>query len=180
MRGILYTRHDGGVSVCYPTQEIFRIMQTGGYWNDRPLGFIEKQILRQIESGIAPEHAVSFARAVAFGGLSEAETWTVIRDRDCARHGYDFQKVHSSELPDRWFRDAWTRARSNSGLPYVDLNAARPIQWSKIVDAYATENKRRLRTYQGKSPAKLRRQAYERAIANARDAEELKRVMPCF
>lgn len=178
-RGILYTRHDGGVSVCYPTRNIFCVMQAGGWWDDRPRGYIEEQIRRQVESGIDEEHATTFAYAVAFGGVNEAEAWTIIRDRDCARHGFDFQKIHSDDLPDRWFRDAWTRKSSNSGLPYVDLAAAREIQWTKIMDAYETENKRRARKLFGR-PARLRRTVYERAIMRASSADELKRVYPCF
>lgn len=176
--GILYTRNDGGVSICYPTREIFRVMQAGGWWDDRPRGYIDVQIERQIKSGIDREHATRFALAVAFGGVSEAEAWTIIRDRDCARHGFDFQRINTSELPDRWFRDAWTRVRSNSGLPYVDLEKARLIQWERIAGAISEENKRREKDLYGKRPMKLNKLTWQRAIAKARDADELSRVMP--
>jgi hypothetical protein len=176
--GILYTRNDGGIDICYPTRNIFCVMQAGGYWDDRPRGFLEAQIERQVKAGISREHATRFALAVAFGGVSEPEAWMIIRDRDCARHGSDFQLIHTSELPDRWFRDAWTRKGSNSGLPYVDLKLAKPIQWTKIVRAVEAENKKRALDLYGKKPIKLNKLTWQRAIANARDADELRRVMP--
>ncbi len=178
--GILFTRHDGGVSVCYPTRNIFCVMQAGGWWDDRPRGYIEEQIRRQVESGIDEEHATRFALAVAFGGVTESEAWEVIRDRDCARRGFDFQKIHSSELPDRWFRDAWTRKGSNSGIPYVDLEQARLIQWKKIVHMTDAENKKRELDLYGKKPIKLNKMTWQRAISKARDADELRRVLPSF
>lgn len=178
MRGILYTRHDGGVSVCYPTREIFRVMQAGGYWDDRPRGFIDVQIERQVKSGINREAAIRFANAVAFGGVNEAEAWSIIRDRDCGHRGCDFQIVDQADLPNRTYRDAWTRRGSNSGLPYVDMNLARPIQWKRIQDAVRAENKRREDDMYGRRPYRLNKLSWQRAIERARDADELIRVMP--
>lgn len=175
MRGILYTRHDGGVSVTYPTREIFKVMQCGGFWNDKPSGYVQTQIERQISSGINPDHARRFAHAVAFGGCSEAETWEIIRDRDCARHGVLHELIDTSELPDRWFRDAWRRS-SNGGPPSVDLEKARPIQWRKLLDAVSQENKRREFDLFGPAPIRLHKATYQTAIKNARDDEELRKI----
>lgn len=177
-RGILFTRHDGGISVCYPTRDILRVMQVGGYWDDRPRGFIDVQIERQVKSGINREAAIRFAKAVSFGGVNEAEAWSIIRDRDCGYRGYDFQIVNQVDLPNRIYRDAWTRVRSNSGLPYVDLEKARLIQWERIARAISEENKRREKDLYGKRPMKLNKLTWQRAIAKARDADELSRVMP--
>lgn len=165
MKGILYTRFDGGVSITYPSTEIFHIMRMGGHWRDRPRGFIKKQIELQVSSGIDPWHAERFAFAVAFGGVTEAEAWEIIRDRDCARFGFDHELVRAEDLPDRWFRDAWRRGH-NSKEVYVDMNIARDIQLLKIKKAA------------GKKEGGLDLVTIESAIKNARDEEELRRVWP--
>lgn len=175
MKAILYTRHDGGVSVCHPTRDVFNIMQHGGYWNDRPHGFVSAQIERQISSGIAPDHARRFAHAVAFGGCSEAEAWEIIRDRDCARHGTQHELIDTGELPPRWFRDAWSRS-ANGGPVNINLEKAKPIQWSRLVQAVSQENKRREFDLFGGPPIKLPKLTIQSAIRNARDAEELERI----
>ena len=153
-------------------------MSAGGFWNDRPHGFVEEQVERQMKAGIRRDHAAKFARAVAFGGVNEAEAWAIIRDRDCYHRGTDFQIVYSSDLPPRSFRDAWTRRGSNSGLPYVDMSLARPIQWKRIQDAVRAENKRREDDMYGRRPYRLNKLSWQRAIEGARDADELRRVMP--
>lgn len=176
MRHIVYTRHeDRGVSVCTPTAEIFRIMQYGGYWDHMPRGFIGRQIELQIEGGIAPDHARRFAHAVAFGGCTQAEVWDIIKDRDCARHGTLHELIDTSELPDRWFRDAW--ARSHNGGPVgVDLEKAKVIQWRKLLDAVSQENKKREYDIFGLPPIEFPRLTYETAIKHARDDEELRKI----
>jgi len=179
MKRIVYTRHDGGVSVCVPSPDIFKIMQCGGYWDDRPRGFVDAQIERQIADGIDPAHARRFAHGVAFGGCTEAEAWEILRDRDCARHGVQHALIDATELPDRWFRNAWTRGH-NGGPIYIDMEKARPIQWENIVVAIRAENRRRELDLFGKAPVRLQRQTWQRAIANARDEDELRRVFPTF
>ena len=175
MRGILYTRHDGGVSINYPTTKVFRVMQCGGVWNDHPSGYIETQIDRQIASGIAPDHARRFAHAVAFGGVTEAEAWDIIKDRDCARHGILHELIDTDELPGRWFRDAWSRS-ANGGPVSISLEKAKPIQWKRLVQAVSQENKRRELDLFGGPPIKLPKITIQSAIRNARDAEELERI----
>lgn len=175
MKAIIYTRHDGGVSVCTPSPEIFRVMQCGGFWNDRPRGYVQTQIERQIASGINPDHARRFAHAVAFGGCSEAEVWEIIRDRDCSQHGKLHELIDVSDLPDRWFRDAWRRS-SNGGPPSVDLEKARPIQWRRLMDAVSQENKRREYDLFGPPPIELNKIEYQAAISRARDDEELRKI----
>lgn len=181
---IVYTRHsDAGVDVCTPTAEIFRIMQCGGYWDLMPRGFVERQIDLQMQSGIAPDHARRFAHAVAFGGCSEAEVWDIIKDRDCARHGTLHELIDTADLPDRWFRDAWSRS-ANGGPVVVNLEKARNVQWKRICHAVSEENKRRALDLFGLAPIRLRKLTYQNAIRNARDDDELKRIwpegLPCF
>ena len=180
MKRIVYTRHsDSGVDVCVPVPEIFRIMQCGGYWDRMPRGFVNRQIDLQIEGGIAPDHARRFAHAVAFGGCSEAEVWDIIKDRDCARHGTLHELIDTSDLPDRWFRDAWRRS-PNGGPVVVSLPKARLIQWDKIFLATEEENKNRSRDLYGKKEFKLNKLTWQRAIEAARDEDELRRIMPDF
>ena len=174
---ILYTRHDGGVAVCLPSADIFAVMQCGGYWDDRPRGFLQAQIERQISDGIAPDHARRFAMAVAFGGVSEAEAWGIIRDRDCARRGTLHELIDADELPGRWFRDAWKRS-ANGGPVGVDLNLARPVQWDRLYAAVERENKNRARSYEAKPELKPEFGTIRSAIRNARDEDELARVWP--
>lgn len=175
MKAILTTAWDGGVRVTYPTAEIFEIMANGGYWADRPRGFLWRQIQLQIEGGIDPEHAKRFAYAVQFGGLSTPEIYAVLRDRDCARHGKDHDLIEPAELPDRWFRDAWTRGH-NGGPVWINLEKARGIQRAKINQAIADENKRR--KFEGLRTVRVDRAAIDAGIKNARDDEELRRIWP--
>ncbi len=176
-RAIVYNGFKGGVQVCHPSPQIFAIMSHGGWWDLAPHGFVEAQIERQISSGIDPDHAARFARAVAFGGVTEAETWDIVKDRDCARHGDMHEVQRLDELPDRWFRDAWSRSR-NGGPIGVDLEKARPIQWRRLLDAVSQENKRREFDLFGPAPIRLRKLTYQNAIKHARDDEELRCIWP--
>lgn len=173
-KAILYTRFDRGVSVCVPTPIFFRIMQNGGYWSDRPHGFVDEQIDRNIKAGHLPQAAVDFCRAVAFGGCSEQDVWRIIRDRDCGHLGTQHDLIDVDELPDRWFRDAWTRS-PNGGPVGIDLKKAQIIQWQKIVLARDRENKRRYLNMEGEQ-IRIPEIEIQSAIKHARDDEELRRV----
>jgi len=174
-RAIVYNNFKGGVQVCHPAPEIFRIMSLGGYWSRAPRGFVETQIGRQIAAGISPDHARKFAEAVAFGGLTEAESWEVIRDRDCARHGNQHEIFRLTDLPDRWFRGAWSRSH-NGGPIGIDLEAARLVHWSRIRAAVNDENKRRREAFEPLRPIAPRWNTVRNAIKHARDEDELRRV----
>ena len=176
---IVYTRHDGGISVCCPSEEIFQVMQMGGYWNDRPRGFVQAQIDRQIADGIKPSHAVRFAHAVAFGGVTEAGAWGIIKDRDCERHGYNFDLFRVDDIPrDRWFRNAWSRS-PNGGPIAIALEKARPIQWQRIVAAAKSKNSEREFEFNlDFSPINLDTLSLKSAIRHARDEHELRAVWP--
>jgi hypothetical protein len=156
----------------------------GGLWDDKPRGFLSELVRRktcpalQKGNAITEDAAWTFVKAMQWGGCSTAEAWNVTRLHDCDRFGYDAQVVRNDELPDRWFRDAWTRKGSNSGLPLVDMEAARQIQWERIVSAVSRENKRREFALFAPPPIKLRRASFETAIKNARDAEELRKIWP--
>lgn len=143
---IVYTRHDGGVSICCPSDWAMSALCGGGAWPEFPWyypGFDAVQIERQIARGIAPDVARRYAHAMMFGGCTTAEALEIIRDRDCAPHGTAIELWDVSEVPaDRWFRDAWRRS-ANGGPISVNLTLARPIQWRRAKAAVAAENGRR-------------------------------------
>lgn len=178
-KAILYTRHEGGVSICYPTDDMISVMGRGGYWNDRPRGFIEEQIRRQIADGIHPDHARRYAHAVTFGGCTTAEAFDIIKDRDCTRHGHSFDVIdpHKELPPDRWFRDAWHRS-ANGGPVVIDLVKARVIQWQRVSYAVEKENKRRLNALYVEPPVAFDPDRVRSAIKWARDEDELRRIWP--
>jgi hypothetical protein len=131
MRKILYTRHDGGVAVCTPAAECLAWMSCGGYWNGRGID-LDEQIERAVAAGHSERAARRFVRAMDVGGCTTAEAYDIIRDRDCGHLGTAFELVDA--LPDRWFRDAWRRGH-NGGPIDVDIEAARAIQWRRVVAA---------------------------------------------
>jgi len=154
----------------------------GGLWNDRARGFLAELVRRktcpvlQKNNVISEDAAWAFVKAMQWGGLTTTEAWNVIRMHDCDRFGYDAQVVRNDELPDRWFRDAWTRKGSNSGLPLINMQLARDIQWRRLHAAVARENKRREADLYGKPEIKLDKPRYQSLIENARDEKELRLI----
>lgn len=143
MRRLVYTRHDGGVTVCCPSLPIIRRMNCGGMWGKSPRGWVSRQIDDQIAAGHNKDIARRFIRALQFGGCSEPEALAIIRDRDCAPLGTGIELWHVADIPgDRWFRDAWVRSH-NGGPISINLKSAKAIQFQKIKHAVQAENKRR-------------------------------------
>jgi hypothetical protein len=179
MRRIVYTAHDGGVSICTPTDWIMAVLCCGGLWKDRPRGFLETQIERQIARGVKPDAARRYANAVQFGGCTTAEAFEIIRDRDCGHLGTAHELWEESEIPqDRWFRDAWRRSH-NGGPISIDLKKARPIQFTRIKTAVDLENRRRqseLENFDRLIDVDLA--AVRERIVRARDEIELRSVWP--
>lgn len=169
MKRIVYTRHDGGVSVCSPSQEAIVWMGCGGFWNEAPRGFMDVQIERQIARGIPAAVARRYAHAMQFGGCTTAEAYEIIRDRDCGPYGTAFELWDI--LPDRWFRDAWTRSH-NGGPINIDLVKARKIQWRKAWNFAAKEALENMRLI------KVDWDAFRQRIDLARDDDELRTVWP--
>jgi hypothetical protein len=141
-RRIVYTRHDGGVSICQPSPWCVEWLANGGFWAWRP----QESLEALVESGVAQgrhEWAVRrFIRAMNDGGCTTAEAFAIIRDRDCGHLGTGFEVWDIADLPDRWFRDAWVRSH-NGGPINTDLGLARRIQFKRIKAALTHENKRR-------------------------------------
>lgn len=175
---IAYTRHDGGVDICGPTDHTFQVFQSGGWWDDYPgnlRGFVDVQVERQIKSGINHDYARRFAEAVAFGGVIGHEAWDLIRGRDCGHRGYNFVKLGQRDLPDdKWFRNAWVQ--NSNGAVCVDLRKARTAQVDRIKKAVKGHNAARLAL--GRKPAEPPWWTLWSAIRHAANEDELRRVWP--
>jgi hypothetical protein len=177
MKKILYTRHDGGVAVCTPAPECLRLMGSGGMWADRPRGFVDIQIERQIAAGHHPDAASRFARALAFGGVTEREAYEIIRDRDCGHLGTAHDLIDADELPDRWFRNAWARSH-NGGPVSISLEKARPIQWARIRAAVKAEEAAREESFDPRPELRVDWGAIRSSIKRAGDVDDLRRIWP--
>ena len=176
MKRIVYTRHDGGVSICVPNDWVLSVMSCGGLWNDKPRGYMDIQIERQIARGVNEDAAHRYAMAVMLGGCTTAEALEIIRDRDCAHLGTAIELWDRGDVPtDRWFRDAWRRSH-NGGPISVNLKLAKPIQMRRIGDAVIEENRRRERELI--APFEYDRDRLRSKIMSARDENELRRIWP--
>ena len=166
------------------------MMSCGGFWSDKPRGFGEIQIERQIARGVQADAARRYVKAMQCGGLTTAEAYAVIRDRDCSHLGYHIELMDYEELPDRWFRNAWKRSQ-NGGPVGIDLTHARTLQWQYIVTAVGEENERRAKRsrlanafqmmtghFGETQPVAVDGSALQTAIHRAKDEEELRRVWP--
>tara|TARA_R110000868_G_scaffold350020_1_gene611284 strand:+ start:266 stop:742 length:477 start_codon:yes stop_codon:yes gene_type:complete len=152
-------------------------MADGLHWQGKSQAFIDRQVYLQALAGIREDHAAAFAKAIAFGGVSERDAYRIICDRDCARNGELHELQDTDEIPsDRWFRDAWRRSR-NGGPIGVNLELARPIQWERLQDAIERENRRRERLLTPIPPIAAA-ENFRAGVCHARDDEELRRVWP--
>lgn len=154
---IVYTRPDGGVSVCAPSLTAMSYMTGGGgrwdppegkmwyRWNNKsylidvpyrlrlykfttPTWFLDAQINEQAKYGVGEAAARSFVHAMQFGGLTTAEAYGVMRDRFCAHLGTGCELWDTIDVPiDRTYRDAWRRS-ANGGPIRLDENKVREIQ----------------------------------------------------
>jgi hypothetical protein len=165
-RHIVYTRHDGGVSICHPAPSCVAWLGCGGFWNGRTPESLEDQVKSSVAQGRLEWAARRFIRAMDKGGCTEAEAYAIIRDRDCAHLGTGFEVWDSRDLPqDRWFRDAWRRS-ANGGPIGIDMKAARRIQTRRIISA-AQETK-----------ATIQAPRWRERIRRATMPEELRHVWP--
>jgi hypothetical protein len=139
---IVYTRHDGGVSICAPSLTALRYMTSGGgRWDAEirhlPSGFLDRQIERQARHGVGEWAAARFVRAMQFGGLTDAEAYGVMRDRFCAHLGTGCELWDVEDVPtERTYRDAWRRSH-NGGPIIIDPKAAQEIDEARAWQDYA-------------------------------------------
>jgi hypothetical protein len=138
---IFSTRPDGGVSTIAPSAEIMSFFTLGGKPKKMYCGRVDGQINAIVQEGIRESVAVRWVKAVREGGLTDAEAYELIRDRQ-VKPDWTGHELWESGPQDRWFRNAWRRS-PNGGPIYVDLSRARPIQFKHIRTAIEVENKRR-------------------------------------
>ena len=176
---IVFTRHDGGVSVTTPSDRCIRYMANGGRWDGIPRGFFQAQVERMVLDGINRDHASRFVNAMQFGGCTTAEALANIRDRDCARLGTMHELQDADSFPDKWFRNSWKRS-PNGGPVVVDIDKARPLQLDHIKQAVKrSENFLTRVTLSGIRPrTRIDWSGLTNGIKHARDEEELYRVWP--
>jgi hypothetical protein len=135
MRCIVYTRPDGGVNVFHPDPFCLRGMCHGGAPIPRDVP-MARHVENWISAGLSPDFARRWMRALWFGGCTEAEAFELIRQKDVPVDAGLPDVVDLAELPDRWFRNAWTRSH-NGGPIVIDLNRAREVQARRISAAHA-------------------------------------------
>lgn len=176
-RGIVYTRHDGGVTVCWPSANAIRWLANGGRWPGRPKEWLDEQVDRHIAAGHHEWTVRRYVQAMQNGGCTTAEALEIIRDRDCAHLGTGFELWYAEELPDRWFRDAWRRSH-NGGHIEINMIAARNIQLRRICAAIDSEDKRSRSWLSTSKPVHIDRSHILSQINKARSPTELMRVWP--
>jgi hypothetical protein len=142
---IIYTRPDGGVSICAPSLTALRYMTGGGgRWDGFPRGFLDRQIELQAGHGVGEWAAARFVRAMQFGGLTTAEAYAIMRDRFCAHLGTGCELWDVEEIPtDRIYRDAWRRSH-NGGPIYLDRRKVIEIDERRAWSAYEAQQVARL------------------------------------
>ena len=176
MKRIVFNRHDGGVSICAPTDWAISMMGCGGLWDEFPRGYMEVQIERQIARGVPKDVARRYALAMQFGGCTTAESLEIIRDRDCAPHGTAMELWDYDDVPtDRWFRDAWCRSH-NGGPISISMKLARPIQLKHIGNALKLKNDKRQSELL--APIECDIETIRQNVLMARDEVELRLIWP--
>lgn len=142
LKRIIYTRPDGGVSVCAPSLTALAYMTGGGgRWDGFPRGFLDRQIAEQAKYGVGEWAAARFVRAMQFGGLSSPEAYAVMRDRFCAHLGTGCELWNIEDIPtNRTYRNAWRRSH-NGGPIELDEQEVRKIQETKAWAEYQTRRK---------------------------------------
>lgn len=141
---IIYTRPDGGVSVCAPSRTALAYMTGGGgRWDGFPRGFLDRQIVKQAEE-CGEYAAVRFVRAMQFGGCSTAEAYAIMRDRFCAYLGTGCELWNVEDVPtDRRYRNAWRRSH-NGGPIWLDAVVVRKMEETEAWKRYELDRARRL------------------------------------
>lgn len=165
MDGIIYTRHDGGVDICWPSEECLVWLSSGGFWSSQEPGMADRQTEIHITSGKREWAVRRFIRSLQEGGCTTAEAYEIIRDQDCAHLGTGHELIAREDLPSRWFRDAWRRSH-NGGPIGIDMAVARKIQL------------RRIKSAAEKHKADLALPRWRERIRRASSPEQIKQIWP--
>lgn len=141
---LVYTRFDGGVSVCAPSLTAMAYMTNGGgRWDGFPRGFLERQIAEQAKYGVGERAAARFVRAMQFGGLSSSEAYGIMRDRFCAHRGTGCELWNVEDIPsDRTYRDAWRRS-ANGGPILLDEKKVKALQEARMWEVWEKRSAKR-------------------------------------
>lgn len=136
-RRIVYTRPDGGVSICAPSLTALAYMTGGGgRWDGFPRGFLDRQIAEQAKYGVGEWAAARFVRAMQYGGCSTPEAYGIMRDRFCAHLGTGHELWDVEDVPtERVYRNAWRRSH-NGGPIYIDKVTVLEIDERRAWQAY--------------------------------------------
>lgn len=170
---------DTALSIFYPRKEPVYFMGCGGWWDEHPnpRGYVDTQIRRLTKSGVLPDAAAAFAKAMQFGGKTTNEALEIIKNRACGHVGYNIEIVSKEDLPhDRWFRNAWTR--NHNGAVSIDLEKARPIQWERLRITLQRENTRREQLLFELPKVDVPIYSIKTYIKNASSVDELRRIWP--
>jgi hypothetical protein len=137
LKSIVYTRTDGGVSVCTPSLTALRFMCLGGgRWASPQRGFLDRQIAEQAKYGVGERAAQRFVMALHKGGCSSSEAFEIMRDRYCAHLGTGCELWDSADVPqNRRHRNAWRRSH-NGGPIWIDETLAQQIDEARMWAAY--------------------------------------------
>lgn len=144
---IIDTKPDGRVRLTQPKAALFRAFSNGGVGpDDNSLfhdcmhirGFAREQVRRHIERGVSPDIARKWVDAMQFGGMTSGESWGLFFGYSCF-DGTDHDVIAVSDLPNKWFRNAWRRGRS--GRITIDMNVARTLQRDHVLRAVTDWNK---------------------------------------
>jgi hypothetical protein len=140
MKRIVSTMPDGGVAITSPSATIMRVMTMGGGF--LPPSKRDVEIANQVKSGKSERVTIRFIDALISGGLTDAEAYEVIRDRDVDSTYTAAELWEFDELPgDRWFRNAWRRS-PNGGPIYIDMPTAKRIHGARLLTAKKGRMKR--------------------------------------
>lgn len=172
---LLYTRPDGGVGVVALTPWCHRALTCGGGWLSHVGTTAAREAAKAEARGCDPGIEHRFATALESGGCSDAEAWGLIRDHDLPADAGAAELIEFSELPDRWFRDAWGRSH-NGGPVEIRLAPARTIQAARIHGALAEIQAARARRLL--APLDFDLTAIAARIAAAASWQQLREVWP--
>lgn len=181
MRCIVSTQPGGLPAFTHPVASAMACLTHGGA-GYRGQAYRDRQIAAFMSDGISERAAVRWVNAWLDGGLTDAEAYEVIRDKDLKPDWTGAELWDRSEVPtDRWFRSAWHRSQ-NGGPLDLNFNRARHIQFQHIEDAVTLENKRRRKDFTSEFslepivPIVIDEMFIRRRIVDARDEQELRAV----
>lgn len=133
---IVATRPDGGVNVVVPGQGCFVACTGAGLPGRRSRAWRRRQVANFMKPGLdrrtgrptpglARDLAERWVAAVAFGGLTAGDYFSLLGQKDAGAGARAIELLTLFDLPaDRWFRNAWRRS-PDGGAIFADLSAAR-------------------------------------------------------